>query len=162
MSAPGYLQRLYAHLDWADNRALEALRGAAPPPPPPRAVELYAHILGAEHVWLARTLGEVPAHPVWPALDLAGCETLAAANRAGFGRLLAEMTPTEGERMVAYVNSAGDEFLSRVEDILLQVVLHGAYHRGQVALLLRDGGYQPIPTDFIAFVRGAPAATRRA
>ena len=41
-----------------------------------------------------------------------------------------------------------------------QLLLHGAYHRGQIALLLREGGAEPAPTDYIAFVRGAPAATR--
>ena len=47
-----------------------------------------------------------------------------------------------------------------VGDILAHAVLHGSYHRGQVSLLVRDAGAQPQPTDFIAFVRGAPAATR--
>jgi uncharacterized damage-inducible protein DinB len=47
-----------------------------------------------------------------------------------------------------------------VEDILLQIFLHGTYHRGQVALLLRQGEATPAPTDYIAYVRGAPAATR--
>jgi len=40
--------------------------------------------------------------------------------------------------------------------------MHGCYHRGQVAMLIRDGGGTPAPTDYIAFVRGAPAATRQA
>jgi hypothetical protein len=38
------------------------------------------------------------------------------------------------------------------------VVLHGQYHRGKVNLLLRQEGEQPAPTDYIAFVRGVPAA----
>ena len=42
--------------------------------------------------------------------------------------------------------------------MLLQVILHGCYHRGQVALLVRDAGAEPSPTDYIAFVRGSPAA----
>ncbi|MFQ5740386.1 MAG: DinB family protein [Acidobacteriota bacterium] len=33
------------------------------------------------------------------------------------------------------------------------------YHRGKVNLLLRQAGHAPAATDFIAFVRGAPAAT---
>jgi uncharacterized damage-inducible protein DinB len=40
------------------------------------------------------------------------------------------------------------------------VALHGSYHRGQIALLVRAGGSTPAPTDYIAFIRGAPAATR--
>jgi uncharacterized damage-inducible protein DinB len=59
------------------------------------------------------------------------------------------------------VNSAGQAFTSTVEDILLHVCLHGQYHRGQVALLLREAGAAPATTDYIAFARGAPTAPSR-
>ena len=39
--------------------------------------------------------------------------------------------------------------------------VHGQYHRGKVNLLLRQEGMSPVPGDFIAYVRGAPAATSR-
>jgi uncharacterized damage-inducible protein DinB len=122
---------------------------------------LYAHVLGAEHVWLARLRQEPASAAVWPVLDLDGCRVLAAANHAGFERFLAELTPEALDREVPYRNSAGDAFRGRVGDILVHVALHGCYHRGQVALLLRDAGAEPAPTDYIAFVRGAPAATRQ-
>jgi uncharacterized damage-inducible protein DinB len=48
-----------------------------------------------------------------------------------------------------------------VDDILLHVALHGSYHRGQVALLVREAANKPAPTDYIGFVRGVPAATRQ-
>jgi hypothetical protein len=38
------------------------------------------------------------------------------------------------------------------------IALHGAYHRGQVALVVRGGGGEPASTDYIGFVRGVPAA----
>ena len=59
-----------------------------------------------------------------------------------------------------YRNSAGTAFDSRIDDILMHVAVHGAYHRGQVALSLRQEGVRPNPTDYIAFIRGAPTATR--
>ena len=52
------LRRLFDHLEWADDRTLRSLREA--PAIPPKALELFAHILGAEHVWLAR-LRQTPA-----------------------------------------------------------------------------------------------------
>ena len=42
----------------------------------------------------------------------------------------------------------------------LHVALHGAYHRGLIAGLRRDAGAEASATDFIVFVRGAPAAPR--
>jgi uncharacterized damage-inducible protein DinB len=45
--------------------------------------------------------------------------------------------------------------------MLVHVALHGQYHRGQVALLLRASGFEPATTDYIAWTRGVPAATRQ-
>jgi uncharacterized damage-inducible protein DinB len=73
---------------------------------------------------------------------------------------VAGLTPDAAARRVTYRNSAGREFASPVEDILLHVALHGAYHRGQIAAALRGAGAVPEPTDFIAFARGSAAATR--
>ena len=153
------VRRLFAHLEWADRRTLDALRGAATPPP--RALELFAHILGAEHNWLARIEKRPPSAPVWPAPTVDDCERLMKETHAAWEEFLAACTEAELARTVHYANSAGAEFDSRVEDILLHVCLHGANHRGQVNALLRAAGAEPLASDYIAYVRGAPAATRR-
>lgn len=152
------LEKLAAHLEWADARALAALRNAVPPND--RALEIFAHVLGAEQVWLSRVAGRPPAVAVWPKLTLDECARLAAGNAAELRALAGRSSEESLRRTVAYRNSAGDPFESTVEDMLLQLLLHGSYHRGQVAMLLRDGGAEPSATDYIAFVRGAPAATR--
>ncbi len=152
--------RIFEHLFWADVRALDALRSSAADVP--RARELLAHIIGAESVWLARIEGREPELPVWPALALDEVAVWAAHVRTGYAALLARIendAPALG-RMVHYRNSAGLEFDSSVADILRHVALHGAYHRGQVALLVRLEGFVPQATDYIAWSRGAPAATR--
>ncbi len=121
---------------------------------------LYAHVLGAEHVWLTRIHGEPATVAVWPSLTLDECEDLAAANRESFRKLVQTLTPVSLAKEIAYRNSAGASFVSTLEDILSHVALHGSYHRGQVAASLRSVGEVPTPTDFIVFARGAPAATR--
>jgi len=40
-----------------------------------------------------------------------------------------------------------------VADVLTHVVLHSAYHRGQIASLIRSGGDAPAYTDFIHAAR---------
>ncbi len=146
-------------MHWADDRVLASLHSAVPLSS--KALELYAHVLGAEHVWLCRLRHEPASTAVWPAIGVEQCRALAAANHAGFAQLLSRLDPAALGSEVAYTNSAGIAFRSTVEDMLLHVVLHGCYHRGQVALALRESGAEPLPTDYIAFVRGAPAATRR-
>lgn len=153
-----HLPKLISHLAWADDRVLAALRSADAPDP--GCLELFAHVLAAEHVWLARVKGEAPHHPVWPALTLEECAGLVQANQRAWTAFVAALGPTDLPRAVTYTNSAGQAFSSSVEDIVLHVCLHGAYHRGQIARALRQGGGVPLPTDYIAFTRGAPAATR--
>jgi uncharacterized damage-inducible protein DinB len=150
--------KLVDHLEWADRLALGALRAAVVPNA--KAREIYAHVLGAEHTWLSRIAGRAPVMAVWPSLDDAACERVGRDNVAGLRHVVDSATEADLARVVSYRNSAGLAYESTVADILLQVVTHGAYHRGQIALLLRQGGAEPAPTDFIAFIRGAPAATR--
>jgi len=150
-----HLARLVAHLGWANQRALAALRAAGPTTG--RTIDLFAHILAAEHVWLAR-LEERPATmTVWPTLTLEECERVADQNLAGLSAFVSRLAADDLRRDCRYTNTAGQPFVSAVEDILLHVCLHGSYHRGQIARDLRAGGAEPNPTDFIAYVRGAAA-----
>jgi uncharacterized damage-inducible protein DinB len=155
-TADRQLSKLLDHLEWADKRVLDSLGAMALPNQ--RAIDLYAHVLGAEHVWLSRILGRAPRERIWPDLTLERAGALAAENAASLRSFLESLSADQLQRKVAYNNSAGLAFESTIEDMLLQVVLHGCYHRGQVALMVRGAGGEPAPTDYIAFIRGAPAA----
>lgn len=146
-----HIRRLYDHMVWADARTQRALREMHAPPLD--ALRLYAHLLAAEHVWLSRIDGTEPEIAVWPALGLDECATLGARNHASFAVLTETITSRELQRKVRYRNSKGDEFVNTVEDILMHVALHGAYHRGQVARIVRGEGGAPMPTDYIFFIR---------
>lgn len=152
------IRRLFEHLQWADESVLDSLRAGGRASL--RALELYAHVLGAEAVWLARLRGVAIRVPVWPPAEFEACAKLMAETHAALAGFIDSLDDASLERTVHYRNSAGAEFDSQIGDILLHVMLHGTYHRGQVALLLRDAGATPAPTDYIAFVRGAAAATR--
>ena len=152
-----YLRTLVDHMAWADERVLVSLRQ---PGVPQRALDLYAHVLGAEHVWLTRLEQRPRTVAVWPVMSLNECAQLADENTRAFRAYVERLTSDDLRRIVHYRNSAGDEFDNAVEDILVHVAMHGSYHRGQVSLLVRDAGAEPQPTDYIAFMRGSPAATR--
>ena len=154
-----HFTRLFQHLKWADARVLESLRSAQNPQK--RGLELYSHILGSEHVWLSRIRETTKRVDVWPVLTLDECESIGRENVVAFTELLSRLTADLLEKRITYRNSAGDQFTSTIEDILTHIAMHGSYHRGQIAASLRAGGDSPSPTDYIAFVRGAPAATRQ-
>ena len=151
-----YLERLAAHMEWADAKALKALRGANPVPPV--ALELFGHVLGAESIWRSRLELRPSAVAVWPGLTLGQCATISTEMAAWYKQLLATLSDAQLEELITYRTSAGDEHASLRSDILLQVFLHGCYHRGQIAATLRESGAEPEPTDYIAMRRGAPAA----
>lgn len=159
MSSTEYFIKLFDHMEWADRRALESLRAMANPPF--KAVELIAHVVGAERTWLSRIESVQSPIAVWPELTLDEAEDVLKENVEGFKRVLSATTDAGLQRPITYRTSAGDQFTSTVEDMLTQVATHGAYHRGQIAARVRAAGGIPNPTDYIAYIRGAPAATRQ-
>lgn len=150
------IRSLLDHMEWADAKVLDALR--ASPGIDPHAHEQFAHVLGAAAIWLSRIEGVKSPVPVWPQLTLDECASLAQTVHRGYRTLLER--PTELERTITYTNSAGTTFSNRVLDIVLHVAMHGSYHRGMTSILTRRGGGVAAPTDFIAFIRGMPTATR--
>jgi uncharacterized damage-inducible protein DinB len=149
------IRRLWSHAEWADELVRVALPSRTEAP---TAWREYLHVLGAEAVWLARLEGRKPLVPVWPELDAAGGDALRDQVRSGYDAYLARLDDAELARVVTYTTSDGREFRSAVGDMLLQVALHGQYHRGKVNILLRQDGFEPAPVDWIAYVRGSPAA----
>lgn len=138
---------------WADRRTLGGLQ-AGIPAGAERALKVYAHILGAEAVWLARLLGEDwTSIAIWPELSVAECATRQAANEKGYRAYLAALDDDRMGTAIEYRNSKGDVFRTEISDVLTHVAAHGTYHRGQIATIVRAAGGESVVTDFIAFAR---------
>ena len=90
---------------------------------------------------------------MWPDLSLEECARGIEEMRGRWSAFLERAGPAELSRTVAYTNSKGERWESSVADILTHVVLHGTYHRGQIATRLRDAGGEPAYTDFIEAAR---------
>jgi uncharacterized damage-inducible protein DinB len=56
-------------------------------------------------------------------------------------------------RELTYKNYTGDLYTNNVEMIMIHLVNHSSYHRAQIAMLLRQKGFEPINTDFITYDR---------
>ncbi len=146
------LLSLMDHMRWADALVAESLQRDAAPEP--QAARLFAHIAAVEHLWLARIEARRPEHPVWPnAMTPAQAAVLAARHADLYERLVRGASDADLARVVAYRNSAGRDFTSRVFDIVTHVAMHGSYHRGQIAQQLRASGREPPYTDFIQYMR---------
>jgi uncharacterized damage-inducible protein DinB len=146
-------RRQLAYDRWANGEVARAL--AAAPRPPARAVHWLAHVAAAELLWLERLLGEAQSLAVWPQLEVSGTVELLARLDRRWSDYLSRLTEAELERLSSYVNTQGQSWQSRVDDILTHVVIHSAYHRGQIAAELRGAGIDPPTTDFIHGARTA-------
>ena len=144
------LERLFAYDAWANAESLKSVSEAGAPAP---AVRLMAHVAAAEQLWKGRLHADPAPVVVWPELSVN--EIAARLDRLGgmWPGLVAGLDAVELVRSVSYVNSKGEAWSTSVEDILLHVLLHSAYHRGQVAYVLRAGGATPAYTDYAHCIR---------
>lgn len=67
--------------------------------------------------------------------------------------LLDKLSPQELAGDVVYRNTKGQEFKTPIQDVLMHLVMHSAYHRGQVAAAVRDSAGKPAATDYVVFLR---------
>ena len=142
------MERLFLYDEWANREEVVRLR--AMPSPPPRAVRILAHIASTQWLWLHRMLGGEAPPPVWPEWSVDECAAQLDALRPAWRDALPRI---DRGASITYVNSLGEQWTSRNDDVLTHVVLHGAYHRGQIATIVRDAGETPAYTDFIHCTR---------
>lgn len=146
-------RRMIEHDRWANAEVLAALRRG---PAPEKARGWMAHIVAAERLWLARIRQEPPPLPVWPDFDLEACaaELVELTElQDDWMRCLETLDEDALDDSVGYRNSKGEFWTSSIGDILAHMLLHAAYHRGQIASAIRAAGGAPPYTDFIHAVR---------
>jgi uncharacterized damage-inducible protein DinB len=146
-----YLKLQFAYDEWANREVITVLRANSIATG--RPVQLLAHILSAARLWLERLQRQAQSQPVWPEFSLDQCQ----AHTAELGQLwreyLKQSSPSFLTDQVTYKNTKGEPWTSTAQDILTHVVMHSAYHRGQIASEMRASGYTPAYTDFIHAVR---------
>ena len=151
-----YLKNLFEHLYWADALLQKALPGYSESTS--LLLNEFSHTIAAEEIWLARLTAREARCSVWPSYQQLTSSNLVEETHQGYREYLDQLKAEKLEQAVSYVNSAGQSFATKISDILLHVCLHGQYHRGKVNQLLREHDFPPAPVDYIAFVRGVPAA----
>ena len=146
-----YIREMFVYDDWANHLSLRSLTEMEHPPE--RARKVMAHIVAAELLWLSRLKQQTQPAPVWPEFGLADCERHMSALRRTWEQYLAELNDAGLDAAIEYTNSKGETYINAVRDVLMHVVMHGVYHRGQIASAVRDRAGEPAYTDYIEAVR---------
>ena len=145
-----YFLKLFEFNAWANQQVLACLERQSVDDK--KILDILGHILSAQMIWYHRVAG-LPKSPLllWGEYSLDQLKSMAiegAANWLAF-------TEKEGtfERVLKYHNYVGNYYENRLEDLMTQLVNHASYHRGQIAVLLREKGHEPINTDFVTYDR---------
>ena len=113
------------------------------------------HVYLAESVWLKRVQGEANAKLadlVIPADTNALANAWPEVHRMWLDRA-GSFDGDEWNKLCTHRNNTGVEFSLPYWQIVLHLVNHGSYHRGQVATMLRQSAVIPPGTDLATFYR---------
>lgn len=145
-----YFLKLYNYNYWSNKRVLGAIEKQKVSDP--KILQLMGHVLAAQYLWLHRIKG-LPA----PDVKLWGDYSFERLNEMAedVGKKWIEFVEVTDnfDRELTYKNYTNDPYTNNVESIMIHLVNHSSYHRAQVAMLLRQKGFEPINTDFITYDR---------
>jgi uncharacterized damage-inducible protein DinB len=145
-----YFLKLYQYNAWSNKRVLNCL--IRQNINDPKILTLMGHIVAAQHLWLHRIKGlPAPDVKLWGEYSLK--QVLLLAEDAGKKWIEFVESTDDFDRELTYLNYLKEPYTNNVEMIMIHLVNHSSYHRAQVAMLLRQKGFEPINTDFITYDR---------
>ncbi len=114
------------------------------------------HLWDAQEIWLKRLKGE--STKSWPSQNFTGslkeAIDLMLESAAEFVRFTENILELEHIAPIKYHAIDGTSYQNTVEEIIMHVMNHGTYHRGQLITMLRNAGFQNVSsTDMIRFFR---------
>ncbi len=151
MNLADYIRRDFSYNSWANAEVIKAVESVGASDP--RSLQLMSHIAAAERLWLERLKQQAQSLPVWPDFDLNRCREEGSQVSALWREYLELITAGDLLQTISYKNSKGESWTNTIVDVATHVVMHSAYHRGQIASHMRESGQTPAYTDFIHGVR---------
>lgn len=105
-----------------------------------------------EWVWFQHLGGVNPsAVPAWNDADLLELVARLHEVEKGRAKILGGLADTDLSRRIDFTYLSGAPGLHELQDLLIHVVNHGTYHRGQLTSIIRQLGNVPPSTDFVVF-----------
>lgn len=146
-----YFSRLFNYDRFANEILVELI---LKPGAPQKSMQLMAHLLAAQQVWLNRCqLLPNPVDPLWPDWQSDTFKQLIATKNNAWHTFLDGLQPDDFDQIISYQNSKGDRFEDKLSDILAHVINHGTHHRAQAGQHLKAAGMDLPPMDYIFYIR---------
>jgi uncharacterized damage-inducible protein DinB len=145
-----YFLKLYRYNAWANKRVISTLIRQRVQDE--KILSLLGHVVAAQFLWLHRIKGLPPPDvKLWGTYSLD--QLIEMAEEIGQQWLEFVETTDNFDREMTYRNYVNEPYTNNVENIMIHLVNHSSYHRAQIAMLLRQKGFEPINTDFITYDR---------
>ncbi|MCR8556293.1 DinB family protein [Mucilaginibacter sp. BJC16-A38] len=147
-----YFIRLLNYDRYANETILAAMLKTDPPE---KSIQLMAHLLTAQQIWLNRCKGLPPiASVLWPEGKTEAFVGTITSNSEAWSSYLDTLQPDDFEKAISYKNSQGDSFQNKLSDVLAHLINHGTHHRAQIGQQLKFAGIESLPnTDYIFYIR---------
>ncbi len=116
---------------------------------PMKAMQLFSHTLNAHSYW-NNNIMERPELTSWQEHSVDSYKDI---NMDTYRSSIFIIENYDPQDIVNYKNSLGNTYKNTIHDILFHVINHSTYHRGQITMLTRDSGINPVSTDYIFFKR---------
>lgn len=148
------LQLLFAQKSWANNELYNQLATVSPEENADAihtATRTLNHIYVVDRIFQAHLLGESHGYAATNTVDtpeLNALQFAVAETDAWFLGYVATLTANQLGERIAFRFTDGDAGTMTREEMLLHVVTHGAYHRGNVGQVLKSIGVAP-PRDLL-------------
>jgi uncharacterized damage-inducible protein DinB len=155
---------LYAFNEWANEQFMRAV-GALGQDVVRRDLggshrsirDALAHIVATEWVWLERWDGNSPTvAPDWvEGADVPVLREALAEVERGRAEYFDQLEDEKLRQPLSFTLMSGERRSLPLVDLILHVVDHSTYHRGQLATMMRQCGVAPPSTAFIEYRRSA-------
>ncbi|MDB5384757.1 MAG: hypothetical protein JWM11_403 [Planctomycetaceae bacterium] len=161
MITSNLIDDLYRHDIWANGRILQLAEGLTDEQlDEPREMGFGSlratlfHILAAEEIWLERCEGQpwrpFSFEPQGTSLIQIGGRLRAVAQRRS--ELIDRERASQWQREVTFQDSKRNEYVQRLDNLLVHVANHGVHHRAQALHYLKQFGHTvPVGLDFLVF-----------
>lgn len=145
-----YFLKLYKYNEWANHKVVHSMKEQHVTHE--RTLQLMSHLLSALFIWLNRIKGlPTSPFPLWETYKIGELESMAKDSSRNWLEFIEQHD--DFNRMLTYTNYVGEPYVNNVEHIMIHLVNHSTYHRGQIAQLMRLNGFEPVNTDFITYDR---------
>lgn len=116
-------------------------------------LDTLIHIFRADRVWFRRCTGEptAPFAPEGEVLDLATIEAAWPDIMNGFAAWIRSQPDDYWDGQLAWRNIKGQDMEGVRHRIMLHIVNHGTYHRGQVITMIKQAGGEVVSTDLLYY-----------